>query len=123
MISLKPATRDFLTQRLSALLLVPLGLWFIFALKGLRLDDPSSILPWIQKPRTVLLLVLFTLSLFHHASLGLQTILKDYVTDINSRQTAIKISQWIFIGASVFSLIFILTLATSGPAYDILPPY
>ena len=121
--SLNPATRHFLTQRLSAVLLIPLGLWFIFALNGLRLDDPSSLLPWMQKPRTVLLLILFTLSLFHHAALGLQTILVDYVTDVHSRQTAINASQWIFIGASVFSLLFILTVTISGPAYDILPPH
>jgi succinate dehydrogenase / fumarate reductase membrane anchor subunit len=123
MMSLNSATRHFLAQRLSAILLIPLGLWFICALNGLRLDDPGSFLPWIQKPRTFLLLVLLTLSLFHHAALGLQTILEDYVTDVKLRQTAINASQWIFIGASVFSLLFILTIAISGPAYDILPPH
>jgi len=121
--SINPATRHFLEQRLSALLLIPFSLWFICALNGLRLGDPSSLLPWIQKPRTALFLILFALALFHHAALGLQTIIEDYVTDVKLRQSTIQISRYFFIGASVFSVLFILTLAISGPAYEILPPH
>lgn len=68
-------------QRITAVLLVPLGLWFLGAtiyLIGLGFDH-SVFRAWVSEHGNALLLILFTAALFHHAQLGLQVVIEDYV--------------------------------------------
>ena len=68
-------------QRVTAVLLVPLGLWFIGAtigLIGLGFDH-SVFRAWASEHGNALLLILFIAALFHHAALGLQVVIEDYV--------------------------------------------
>jgi succinate dehydrogenase / fumarate reductase membrane anchor subunit len=68
-------------QRITAVLLVPLGLWFIGATIGLigLGFDYSVFRAWASEHGNALLLILFTAALFHHAQLGLQVVIEDYV--------------------------------------------
>lgn len=68
-------------QRITAVLLVPIGLWFIWAtidLIGLGFDH-SVFRAWASEHGNALLLILFVAALFHHAALGLQVVIEDYV--------------------------------------------
>lgn len=68
-------------QRITAVLLVPLGLWFVWAtidLIGLGFDH-SVFRAWASEHGNALLLIFFVAALFHHAALGLQVVIEDYV--------------------------------------------
>ena len=68
-------------QRITAVLLVPLGLWFVAAtiyLIGLGFDH-SVFRAWASEHGNALLLILFAAALFPHAQLGLQVVIEDYV--------------------------------------------
>jgi succinate dehydrogenase / fumarate reductase membrane anchor subunit len=68
-------------QRITAVLLVPLGLWFVGAaiyLIGFGFDH-SVFRAWASEHGNALLLILFAAALFHHAALGLQAVIEDYV--------------------------------------------
>ncbi|MBM5812621.1 MAG: succinate dehydrogenase, hydrophobic membrane anchor protein [Gammaproteobacteria bacterium] len=66
-------------QRLSALALVPLGLWFLCALLALPDLGHATVVAWIATPTTAVLLLLFALLSLWHSLLGVATIVEDYV--------------------------------------------
>jgi succinate dehydrogenase / fumarate reductase, membrane anchor subunit len=66
-------------QRLTALALVPLTLWFVVSIVGLVGADPATVAEWIAQPVPAVMLVLLIVATFHHAQLGLQVVIEDYV--------------------------------------------
>lgn len=77
--SAKSGTQHWWQQRLTAVALVPLGLWFLWALLGIDLGDHAAVVRWLRAPVSVVLLILLLASLLHHAQLGLQVVIEDYV--------------------------------------------
>jgi succinate dehydrogenase / fumarate reductase membrane anchor subunit len=67
------------TQRLSAIALVPLTLWFIAALIAHTGTDYTTFIAWMRNPFTSILMTLLLIALFYHAALGLQVVVEDYV--------------------------------------------
>lgn len=66
-------------QRLTALALVPLTLWFVVSIVGLVGADHATVAEWIAQPIPAVMLVLLIVATFHHAQLGLQVVIEDYV--------------------------------------------
>lgn len=66
-------------QRLTAVALVPLCLWFVAGILGLIGAGHGAALAWIASPVNAILLVLLLFAVFHHAQLGLQVVIEDYV--------------------------------------------
>ena len=73
------ATAHFWAQRMTSLALIPLSLWFAFAAVSLVGADYATFKAWLGHHGNVLLMVLFVGVLFHHAQLGLQVVIEDYV--------------------------------------------
>jgi succinate dehydrogenase / fumarate reductase membrane anchor subunit len=67
-------------QRVTALALVPLTLWFISQLMSVLLSpNVVAIAEWISYPAHAILLVMMLVALFVHAKLGVQVVIEDYV--------------------------------------------
>ena len=66
-------------QRLTAIALVPLALWFVTALMSLITAPHAQVVMWISKPYVTVLLLALVVSLFWHVKLGLQVVIEDYV--------------------------------------------
>jgi succinate dehydrogenase / fumarate reductase membrane anchor subunit len=66
-------------QRLSALALVPLSVWFLVALVRLPLADHAAVTIWIATGWNLVWLVLLVASLCWHSRLGVQVVIEDYV--------------------------------------------
>jgi succinate dehydrogenase / fumarate reductase membrane anchor subunit len=77
--SAKEGTGHWWSQRLTAVSLVPLTLWFAFSLLGLPLGSHEAITNWIADPLHSILLILLLISGLYHSSLGLQVVIEDYV--------------------------------------------
>ncbi len=66
-------------ERLTAIALVPLTLWFVFSMISLAGATQEAVAAWVGYPlNTVLLLALIVMT-FHHMQLGIQVVLEDYV--------------------------------------------
>ena len=77
--SAKEGTHHWWHQRLTAIALVPLSLWFIIALLG-RLDAThAETVAWISSPLITGLLIALIITTFYHTILGLQVVIEDYV--------------------------------------------
>lgn len=66
-------------QRMTAVALVPLSIWFLFLLGDLVDASYPMVLATIAQPVNALFLIVFTVCLFWHGALGLQVIIEDYV--------------------------------------------
>ncbi len=95
-------------QRLTALAMVPLTLWFAFSLAGLHgLGNFGDVHAWIVEPLTGILLILLLLSLLYHSSLGLQVVVEDYVRGWLSVATliALRFIHIVLAVAGIYSVV------------------
>jgi succinate dehydrogenase / fumarate reductase membrane anchor subunit len=75
----KQSTYRWFAQRLTAIVLIPLSFWFIYALLCMTSMEHFAIIEWMSSPYICALLILFIISLFYHAQLGVQEVIEDYV--------------------------------------------
>ena len=66
-------------QRVTAIALIPLSIWFLFLMGALIHADYPTVLAAIAQPVHAILLILLSLCLFWHGALGLQVVIEDYV--------------------------------------------
>ena len=72
-------THHFIVQRITAVALVPLALWFVWIALSLIHLDYAGARALIAHPCNALLLAAFVLAVFWHAQIGLQVVIEDYV--------------------------------------------
>ena len=77
--SAKEGVEHWWAQRITAIALVPLTLWFVTAIIGLVGSDLETVQDWVGRPLPAILLVLLLITTFYHMSLGLQVVIEDYV--------------------------------------------
>ena len=90
------ATRHWRNQRLSAIALLPLGLWFLYMLLMLPALDYATVSAWIAEPPQALLLLLFAWCTLWHSALGVRVVVEDYVGGWLYAPTArlLQIAHW-----------------------------
>jgi succinate dehydrogenase / fumarate reductase membrane anchor subunit len=96
--SAKEGTTHFWRQRLTALALIPLLLWFCFSLAAMPVNH-ATLTAWIQQPAVAVALILLIIATFYHAQLGMQIIFEDYISSHSTRTVSI-------IGMSFLCLLF-----------------
>ncbi len=77
--SAKEGVGHWWAQRLTAVALIPLSLWFAAAVVANTGADHATMVAWLGSPVVAVLMVLLIWATFHHAQLGIQVILEDYV--------------------------------------------
>lgn len=77
--SAKEGVGHWWAQRLTAIGLVPLSLWFVMSIAGLAGADYATFRGWMSSPGNASLMLLTALVVIHHAQLGLQVVIEDYV--------------------------------------------
>ncbi len=77
--SAKEGTHHWWMQRLTAVALVPLSIWFVASLVSMADADYFTVVAWLRSPLVTVLLLCLIWALFHHAQLGVQVVLEDYV--------------------------------------------
>src|SRR3984957_17968187 len=78
--SARAGSKHWWAQRLTAVAVVPLTLWFIWSM--LRLTDASQgdVADWLASPVRLALMLALIVATFHHLQLGMQVVIEDYVT-------------------------------------------
>ena len=77
--SAKSGTEHFWIQRVTAIALIPLSLWFVYSIISLAGGDYLGAVAWLRTPTTAVLMILLIVATFHHMQLGLQVVIEDYV--------------------------------------------
>ncbi len=107
--SAKEGTEHWWAQKLTAVALVPLTLWFAVALLGLEALDFVTVRDWIAAPLNAILLILLLVAGLYHSMIGLQVIVEDYVHGGLKVVTliALKLVHWALAVAGIYSVIVI----------------
>lgn len=66
-------------ERVTAMALVPLTLWFIYAMLHLVGATQPYVAAWVAHPWNTVLLLALIVATFHHMQLGLQVVYEDYI--------------------------------------------
>ena len=106
--SAKEGTHHWWAIRLTAIALVPLSLWFIYSLISMTTLDYMAAIGWLQSPMTSILLILFVLTLFYHAQLGIQVIIEDYIENEALKITGIILLKFVMLFAGLTGIVAIL---------------
>jgi succinate dehydrogenase membrane anchor subunit len=77
--SAKEGFHHWWSQRLTAVALVPLSLWFIYSLVAISGAEYATVISWLGQPLNAVLMLLFVFSLYYHAMLGVQVVIEDYI--------------------------------------------
>ena len=85
----KDGSRHWWAQRLTAIALAPLGLGFVVMTIALLGADYDGARAALAHPVAAALWILFTVALFHHAQLGLQVVIEDYVHSLGLKVAGI----------------------------------
>ncbi len=77
--SARHGTEHWWAQRVTSVALLPLTLWFVFALLGMNDFTHASVVGWMGSPVNSILLALLLIAVLYHSQLGLQVVVEDYV--------------------------------------------
>ena len=77
--STREGVHHWWAQRMSAVALLPLTLWFVYSLITLTGSDYASFHAWLSEFGNAVFTVLLLVAMFHHAQLGLAVVIEDYV--------------------------------------------
>ena len=77
--SAKDGLHHWWVQRVSAVALIPLTIWFVASIVGLAGADHAAVAAWIGNPVVAVLMVLLVVAALYHAQLGMQVVYEDYI--------------------------------------------
>ena len=106
--SAKEGSHHWWAQRLTAIALVPLSLWFIYSLVCIGSMDYNTAVEWLQSPVTSVLMILFVVALFYHAQLGIQVVVEDYVRCEVLKISCIILTSFLMLFAGISGVLAIL---------------
>ncbi len=112
--SAKEGVHHWWAQRLTALALVPLTLWFVVSVAGLAGMDHAAAVAWIGSPAVTVLLVLLVTATFWHAQLGVQVVIEDYVHREAVKLVALIAVKFAAVLLAIASIFAVLRLAFGG---------
>jgi succinate dehydrogenase / fumarate reductase membrane anchor subunit len=106
-------TGHFYRERLTSVALIPLSLWFAYAMLGLIGTNEVAVVSFLAHPWNAILMAAFAVISFYHLSLGLQVVIDDYVHTTGIKLFLLLLVRFVAIAAGiscVFALIRIAAL-------------
>ena len=108
--SARSGVQHWWQQRVTAVLLVPLTFWFVGSLLALDLTSRQAVMRWLESPLAAVLMILFMISLLHHAQLGMQVVIEDYVEPEWQKIACIVIVKLLAVLAGLVAVLSVLKL-------------
>lgn len=96
--SAKTGAEHWWRERVTAVALIPLTLWFFASIIAHDGRDYAAASAWLRSPFSTLMMTLLLVALFSHTALGLQVIIEDYV------HSAVKIPTLIILRLACFAV-------------------
>ena len=107
----KGAAEHWWMQRLTAVALVPLAVWFVYGMVALPDFGFRAVVEWVHRPVTSILLILFVGAAAYHSFLGVQVVIEDYVAGKGSRVAMLMASAFAHTALTVAAVFSILKIA------------
>jgi succinate dehydrogenase / fumarate reductase membrane anchor subunit len=105
--SAKDGTGHWWAQRVSAVALIPLTLWFMFSLLSLPALDYATVRAWLSFPMSGFLALLSVAVLTYHSYLGTTEVIEDYVHSAGMKVLSLLSLRFAHVlagGAGIFAI-------------------
>jgi succinate dehydrogenase / fumarate reductase membrane anchor subunit len=109
----KAGSGHWWAQRLTAVALLPLVLYFVVSVLVLKGADHAAMAAYMAEPWNTVLYIALIAALFYHLDMGMQVVLEDYVRSDASRITLLMVVKAGIALLALASLISVLKLAFS----------
>ncbi len=114
--SAKEGVEHWWLQRVTAVALVPLALWFAVAMIRLAGADLDTVQDWVGRPLPAIFLALLLIATFYHMYLGLQVVIEDYVHAELARLGLIVVVRLACLALAVAGIVAVLSMALGNPS-------
>jgi succinate dehydrogenase / fumarate reductase membrane anchor subunit len=101
-------------QRLTAVALIPLVVWFAISLVMLSGADYEAVRAWIGSPLAMVLLILTIVIGLHHGQLGMQVVIEDYIHSEGLKLTLIIAIRFVAVVFGLAATVAILRIGFGG---------
>lgn len=108
--SAKAGFTHWWVERITAIALVPLTVWFAASLIAHSGSDYQAFIAWAGAPITTVLMILLLLGLFWHMALGLQVVIEDYVHS-EVKIWALLAMRFLCVGLAIVGIVATLSIA------------
>lgn len=112
--SAKEGVAHWWSQRMTAVALVPLTLWFVAGVISHVGAGYAEMVAWIGSPVTASLFILLIAATFYHAYLGLQTVIEDYFKGEATKIVTLTLIKGACFLLALIGILSVLTLLFEG---------
>jgi succinate dehydrogenase / fumarate reductase, membrane anchor subunit len=112
--SAKDGVHHWWMQRVTAIALVPLVLWFTFSMAVYAGADFETVRAWIATPMVAVLLIALIVTALFHAQLGLQVVLEDYVQPHGLQLACVIAVKFLAVLLILVGVLSVLRIALGG---------
>lgn len=110
----KQGLHHFWIQRVTAVALIPLTLWFGGAIVMVPGAEYQNIVEWISSPWNTVMMISAIIAVFYHAILGIQVVIEDYVHSEAMKLAGILASKLVLIFFALAALFATFRIVTLG---------
>jgi len=111
----KTGVGHFWAQRVSAVALVPLTIWFLGSVIAFAGADYDTVTSYLRNPVVTVLFVLFLGTSFTHMKLGLRVVVEDYITRESSKIALLVLIDFFTYATAALAIYSVLYIAFTHP--------
>ncbi|HWE71911.1 MAG TPA: succinate dehydrogenase, hydrophobic membrane anchor protein [Stellaceae bacterium] len=112
--SAKEGVAHWWAQRLTAIALVPLLIWFVIEIISLTGAPRAEVVAWLHSPFAAIVTVLMLIAVFYHMALGVQIVIEDYIHSEWSKVTLLVINKFLAFALAAAGIFAVLRIAFQG---------
>lgn len=109
--SAKSGLHHWWAQRVTAIALLPLSLYFVLSVLMLEGASRTQMMGYMAEPWNAVLFLCLIAALFYHLALGLQTVIEDYVHRDAARLASLLAVKGLIVFCALASAVSVLKLA------------
>ncbi len=111
--SAKEGLHHWWAQRVTAIALVPLTLWFIISVVRMA-SGRTDFGYWIDSPINAAAFIAFIAVAFHHGAIGMQVVLEDYVSSHGTRIASVLLVKLVCYALAALAIVSTLIVCLGG---------
>ena len=111
--SAREGAQHWWMQRVTAVALVPLAVWFVVWVVILAGSgaDRAAVIAWLHDPVSAAVWVLLLIATFYHGALGLQVVIEDYVGNEGARLALIMLMRLMALLGCILGIVAVAKLS------------
>lgn len=109
--SARSGVRHWWMQRVTAIALIPLGIWFASSFIALLSADYPTVTAWLAHPLNAVLMTLMLAVMFYHSWLGVQVVVEDYVHSEGIKVASLLLIKFAHVLLAAYGVFVVLGIA------------